>query len=1289
MNNKKHKQLCLFLAAYMAFANVTFADSVVDAKDALDTKGNIYTAELSKNTASIKEQLNSADIKQVDTANELARPNANDKVTIIVELNEAPISEDAGFGAATYMTSSRAKSRINRLEASHDKVKAEFENILDNSMVSDYALDSADQETVPASTVEFGYDYYVALNGFSVTTEYRNLDVIKELDGVKNAFVSGTYSAPELQTPAEPNMATSTGMVGANIVNKTGYTGKGTVVAVIDTGLDTDHEAFATAPEEGRLSKEDVENTIAIANLSAKDVDVNEAYVSEKIPYVYDYVDKDGDVNPVNQPGGGEHGTHVAGTVAANCDKLVGIAPDAQLLIMKVFSDKDGYTNDEALCAAVDDAMKLGADSINMSIGSTCGFVDEARNGVYNSIKDRGVNFAISAGNSNNSAENNEVAGVPFAADPDYSTLGSPSVYTEPMSVASMVNTYQANVPYFTTTSAGAQVFFNEASIDGGKTVADTLNGEYELVPCGLGSTEDVEKAGDLTGKIALIKRGGLTFTEKANNAVDAGAVAVVIYNNTVGTISMSVDEKRAPVMSISQENGEELAAAGVTTVTFDPANIGSAPCPDAYQMSSFSSWGCTPDLKLKPEITAPGENIYSSVLDGKFELMSGTSMASPHVAGMFALMKQYVNDKYPNLTTVQKYELINNLMMSTAEPAKDPDGNNYSPRKQGSGLARVDLAMQVDAYLSTNKSHKPKAELGASEDGSFTFDVTVHNLSSEEQSYTLDASALVDKIEELAGFKLNALASEERCNDGINVSFSDDEVTVAGKGTATVTVNISLTDAMKAELDENFENGTFVEGFIYFKGQNDAVDLSVPYMGFYGDWAKAPTIDSSIYEDVQPHQLQSAAYNSGEGKSYFYGFNFLDLLVNDPEEAELDPEKIAISPNSIVGLTALSTQTGLLRNAKDLTYEITDAEGNVVKSWDYENMEKSFYYSNAGVIVWPEAFLGEDGPEFDGTDEYGNELAEGKYTYTVKARPDGTPKEESSYDTWSVPVAYDKTPGEVLDAEVTKEDGKTVLTLVTSDNEYLSGFQIGYNGYYSNALVYDDPVLTEDGVNYYAAKIDITPLVDEIDELVGTPADKLSIDLYDYAMNGATYEIKMDGTTQPSPSPSPSATPTPSVRPGDDDDEPSPTVAPTKTPAPSTKPTPSASPVPSQSAAPSTTTAPTQKPSVESTKIVLKVGSTVVTVNGTKKTIDAAPVIKKSTTYVPLRFISETFDSTVKYDNKTKMVTITDKAGKVVTVKADVIVNGRTLVPIRFVAEKLGAKVDWTAATKQITITK
>ena len=303
-----------------------------------------------------------------------AAANESDRVRIIVELEEEPLlayhSEINTFSSVQDFIESDAGKEI-------EKTNAENRKRIKNSFMRSNM------------DIEIEREYSSVLNGFSVEANYGDLQAIKETEGVKNAFVESFYKKIE---PVENSMLTTDSVpaIGGDIVGDDfGYTGKSSVVAIIDSGLDTSHEAFASV-NNPKYTMEDIAEIAANSKLTIGTLAVSAVYKSEKIPYAYDYADVD-----TNVSGGDSHGTHVAGIVGANSGGVVqGVAPDTQFLIMKVFGDSAAGAYDTDILSALDDAVKLGADAINMSLGTPGGFSEDSAKTmreVYNRVENAGI----------------------------------------------------------------------------------------------------------------------------------------------------------------------------------------------------------------------------------------------------------------------------------------------------------------------------------------------------------------------------------------------------------------------------------------------------------------------------------------------------------------------------------------------------------------------------------------------------------------------------------------------------------------------------------------------------------------------------------------------------------------------------------------------------------------------------------------------------------------------------------------------------------------------------------
>ena len=649
--------------------------------------------------------------------------------------------------------------------------------------------------------LDVAWNLTLAANIISANVEYGQIESIAQIPGVKRVELEPRYEpAVVSDTDAEPQMISSTPMTGSDLAWAAGYTGAGSRIAVIDTGIDTDHQSFDGGALEYSLAcqadlkgisvekyvesldlldAEEVESVKGELNVA---IDPELTYVSTKIPFAYNYIDGDYDITHDNDAQG-EHGSHVEGIAAANAYipaedgtyvsaleavDVQGVAPDAQIITMKVFGKGGGaYATD--YMAAIEDAIVLGCDSVNLSLGSANpGFSTSSFEDVMDSLVESDTVVSISAGNAGSWNDSTQT-GVPYlyADDISLDTVGAPGSYTNSLAVASADNT-GLHGDYVKV--GDTLVFYSETAYT--NQPFKTIAGDYKFIFIdGIGTEEEWDAVGDaLTGKIAVCSRGTTSFYQKANAAVEHGAIATIVYNNQSGTINMNLEGYlySNPCVSITQADGAVLKAAA-EAVTDDSGNVlyylgdinvGAKAgfvdqSSDYVTMSSFSSFGVPGSLILKPEITAPGGNIYSvngSVAGGQaYENMSGTSMAAPQVAGMAALVAQYIRENnLEEVTGLSSRQLTNSLLMSTATPEiEEESGYYWSVLKQGAGLANVNNAITAGSYILMNEDAtasyadgKVKAELLDDPDrtGEYSFGFTVNNFSEEDKAYTLNA---------------------------------------------------------------------------------------------------------------------------------------------------------------------------------------------------------------------------------------------------------------------------------------------------------------------------------------------------------------------------------------------------------------------------------------------------------------------------------------------------------------------------------------------------------------------
>ncbi len=677
------------------------------------------------------------------------------------------------------------------------------------------------------------YDYTALINGMSVKTAYKNLSAMEKMSGVKKVYVANEYNAPVTQKPTQMNANIITGAAAMqNIL----YKGEGMVVAVLDTGLNLTHEAFQ---DYGMVT----EPVLTEESIAEVETTVPGKFVSEKIPFTYDYYDGDDDVTDYNG-----HGSHVSGTITGyvvDADGAItfsGAAPAAQLVFMKIFADQAAGTNSGIYMAALEDSFLLGVDAINMSIGAPGGFVydwelDEEFGNVYKKLDQAGVIVCVSAGNEYSMAHNpGNFAGDGYvlAEYADYAEVASPSTYAGNASIASMEN---FAYPSYAIVYNGEALPFNDNCDDGEHGWLDAFAGQtLELVDCGKGNPDEIPA--EVEGKIALVVRGDLTFSEKNENVAAAGAVGMVLYNNQAGTIGMLIDPYYIPAISIQQEAGQKiLEGLDVDNTITVPTELLEVDNPNAWLMSTFSSWGCTPNLELKPTITAPGGMIYSSVAGASdaYEVYSGTSMASPNACGSFLLLSQYLKETYPTLSKAQRAELAEDLAESTALVPYDADNYLYSPRKSGSGILNLESAISTPVYVV-----EPIVNLYDDPEKTGTYEIryTLVNLTDSEQVYAADVVGLFDYPASSGSKYYNTLTSDYLFDgDGMTVE-GDLEATIPANGTFDGKITITVDDDYKEIFDSIYPNGNFIEGYVAFYGNSeDNAGIVAPVNeGYYGD---------------------------------------------------------------------------------------------------------------------------------------------------------------------------------------------------------------------------------------------------------------------------------------------------------------------------------------------------------------------------------------------------------------------------------------------------------------------
>ncbi len=1014
----------------------------------------------------------------------------------------------------------------------------------------DELIAAIEEDVLQGGDLEVVAQFTYLTNAVVVQTQFGNLEQIAAMDGVKSVFISPVYSVCETTDVMYPSTVSSTQMSAVSDVwQNLGYTGAGMTIAILDTGLDLDHPSFAADPAmtDRSWTQEDVQAMLDRYDLNAEAEYVGtltsgHLYFSAKVPFIFNY--SSGTTNVSHADGIGDHGTHVAGISAANDlegSGVVGMAPDAQIIVMKVFDSSTGGANMYDILEAMEDCMTMGVDVVNMSLGTQAGFCStgiEEIDSVFERIAETDIIVDVAAGNEATSSYGSNYG---YYMQPttyiDNATISSPSTYINAMSIGSVNNAYVYS-SYFTI-GDGSSMFYMQSVeylyeyIDFSLESLAGQEYEYVIVP-GLGEEADFyDENGNsiVEGKIAVVSRGDITFSAKAFNAENAGAVAVMIWDNVTEDIFVfgmtTTDEDGnipgIPVVLITLEDGQILADAEVKTIA--PAED-TAPRYDAGggQMSSFSCWGVSPNLSLLPDLTGVGGNVYSCYDGGFYGLMSGTSMATPQVAGVTALVLQYLMEVFPDASQSEIRVLVDSLMMSTAVPVISSDtGLEASPRQQGAGLVNALASVTAEAYLTVAGSDRPKAELGDSEDGTYSFTFTVHNFSGETRTYTLSASLLCeDYVTDEMYPDVYFMAEYDHALDSSAVTFSSETVTVAAGGTADVTVTIALTDADKEWIDTYFPSGNYAEGFVYLTAEDEAT-LSLPFLGFYGQWDAAPLFDTGYwYENgvwADDYEGEESEDESGEeevpeieANEYYHiiwtslgsstnewilGFNpYTGATYDENGDVIYDEVNNILSPNGDGALDQITDYyVSLMRNAEYLYFTYTDEDGNVLDVDIVDHISKTMYNAGYGVNV-PFVYSWYYDTLYDFTDAEGNYLPHGSKVYLTIS---GTIEFEGAQEQvmCTVPITIDSIAPELDEeniVETTDETGN-YLTLTFEEEHPAYVAIMNFTGTQVYRTYSDADITCVDGK--CTITVDVTGL-----------GDSFMVALCDYGCNETYYEL-------------------------------------------------------------------------------------------------------------------------------------------------------------------------------------
>lgn len=879
-------------------------------------------------------------------------------------------------------------------------------------------------EEITGTKVKKNYGYLV--NGFTIMAKRKDISKIKEIDGISSISEdkerkSEMYSAKTIEEADK-------------VKNNYGLDGAGTVIAVIDTGIDPNNKDFQNIDE----------TNVKLPQDKAKEL-INSlghgTYINDKIPFAYNYSAQNNEVYDESQ----YHGMHVAGICAANGGKdskesVVGVSSSSQVLALKA-SDSNGIFHNEDVIAAIEDAVKLGADVINMSFGddltSYLGNDNLLKKAVDNATK-KGVICVKASGNEQNSASNNlddkptNILGIKDTATTDI-------ISSNTFSVASLENTMKVidskAIIRYADGNENKFECFNLKNSD-----FSSLKSLCEIVYASLGTVEDFKNI-DASGKIVLIDRGKITYNEKYKNAINSGAKAVIIANNTDSVMAMEITETiKIPVMSISKSSGDNLKNKINNNELISNISITSNkeefPNESAGEISNFSSFGPCPNLELSPEITAPGGKIYSTVNNNEYMSLSGTSMAAPNVSGGQALILQSIKNRNLGLKGREIVNFLKNTTMNTAEPIIDPSTNiPYSPRRQGAGEMKLEKAIKNNVIV-TDINNKASLCLKNIEK-SVNFTLKLKNYGEDFASYKLSNLGLYTEVNN------NGIIQEKKI-DKATITFDKDDVIVNPGSETLVFGTINLPD--------NLSKQNFVEGFISLCSTDiENPDLSIPVLAFYGNYDKEQIIDKPISDSSSLTRITGL----GEmGKNYsfiYYGqdengnVNNSDVSFSpglSKEENGTDKNDKSLDNNK----DTVMANVYFLRNAKEYTVAVLDSNKNyVTKEVTYNDIQKDTVYNtntngSKGFLSYYYEWDGKKYNNQSGKDEL---VSDGQYYIRLKTKGY---VDDSITQIIDMPIKVDTKAPNVKITDIKYNNGGYDVTWTASD--YNSGMSSEVAGY-------------------------------------------------------------------------------------------------------------------------------------------------------------------------------------------------------------------------------------------------
>ena len=1068
--------------------------------------------------------------------------------------------------SVTFLVTLSEKSLAERFASSPNRYGSMREYILSDSgrsacdavKKSQAVAKASIKKLVPKSDIENNLTFSAVINGMTVKAPLSSMQKLKSINGVSSVSVlyddmffldndfsdessdeksheENEESRNEEKTDGESgkNIESDnetdpeTAAVSANlkrylevydsligIDSDVSFNGSGMLIAVIDSEFDVNNSVFAKQPEKISVSREDITGLYKNVRFNAAEEKGTAAvYVSPKIVFAYDYADNDSDTLDDKL----FHGTAVAAVAAGSSpedDKLVysGTAPEAQLALMKASGGRrsDGRiaVRTDVLIAALDDAAKLGANVINLSLGS----YDCIRNiDTFNTITERLSNVGIIVcGAAGNGGYNGyELSGTLTTSDIFYSaentlfedssaltvgsvnmpvsfrryiTIGDKKIYyknlnenklSKIISYTELIdepeessNESSDESSIAEETSAVSEVTEESSQESEASVTSDTSevsetsreepekepvivqNNKYIYIDSFTGS--DGFKDKEMTDKTLILNVKQTDDLEKAFElAIIRDVSAILLVNG--GTTDAVKTARSIPIAELEGDISAFLLQRPEDD-TFDISLAGEpVESAESKSVSPFTSYCASDSQGIGARVVAPGENILAVPSRGEDAFIDGTSSAVPCVSGAVMIIMQYLNEIYPTgVSNVRLSQIAQDILLSSAEPLKTDGNLYYSPRQQGFGLINLKAALTNGAYLTTNGDRLTALELGDGESGEYLLNFTLTNISNEERNYTLSYVLQTDKENsDGSGRLLNTMKPVDiRSASTVQWLCDDNEVTslkLEAGASAELTAVIKLNDDKLAAFKKSFPSGFWLDGYVFVKNQHGTA-LSLPFSGFYGIPESLSAFDRTVYDSEKSLSGLSSSFVavSYKGSSY------------SSKELQLSGDRLLFSKDSIRCLEDDSSYSSAiilpdlytLRDLYELTVKIYDSSG---KQLCAENLGSYSSYRHRDAKPFEQLT-----DRTKGLREAFSKLTAGRYTYELSARTkkaDGT-LSEPQYT--SIVFELDNKAPTKISALTHTEGNRIILELQASDENGIYGFELYATAYDKKNDKYD-----------------------------------------------------------------------------------------------------------------------------------------------------------------------------------------------------------------------------------------